>query len=251
MRKLPTRVAIAILAVVLLTAHEDAAERIRLATGSGVTTLPQPKGPFFDITAYGAASGGSAVANQTAINAAIAAAAAAGGGTVVVPSGDFKTYTIRLKSNVGLHLAGRSTILRAAVAGNAPGQDGGTYDAPEPNLFAGLQDHGHSHWANSLIYGADVENVMISGAGVIDGSYLDAGGHIVNVLTGGDPREVTSRTDSGVPGGANKAIALKNARNIIFRDFSIRNGGHFAILGSGVVNWTADGIIVDTNRDAL
>ena len=222
-----------------------------LATGSGVGALPDVAGPFFDITAYGASSGGSAVANQAAINAAITAAAAAGGGTVVVPAGDFKTYTIHLKSHVGLHLSTKASILRAAIAGTGPGQDGGFYDAPEPNPFAGLQDHGHTHWANSLIYGVDVERVTISGPGLIDGSRLDSRNETVNVLTSGDPREVTTRTDAGVPGGGNKAIALKNARQIVFRNFSIRNGGHFAILGTGVVGWTVDGIIVDTNRDAF
>ena len=129
-------------------------QSIPVATGSGVTALPEPRAPFFDITKFGAAPGGPAVANQRAINDAIAAAASAGGGTVVVPAGVFNTYTIRLKSRVGLHLASRESILRAAVAGTGAGQGGGFYDAPEPNLFVGLQDHGHSHWANSLIYGS-------------------------------------------------------------------------------------------------
>jgi polygalacturonase len=74
---------------------------------------------------------------------------------------------------------------------------------------------------------------------------------VVNVLSGGDPREGATRDASGVPGGANKAIALKNAKNIVFRDFHIKNGGHFAILGTAVDHWTIDGIIVDTNRDAI
>jgi polygalacturonase len=229
----------------------NAPPQIRVATGSGIATLPDVKGPFFDITTYGAVSKGPAVANQTAINAAITAAAAAGGGTVVVPSGDFRTYTIRLKSRVGLHLVSRDSVIRAAVPGAAPDGDGGLYDAPEPNLFVGLQDHGHSHWANSLIYGVDVEHVTISGPGLIDGSHLNARGETVNVLTGGDPREVKNRTDPSEPGGGNKAIALKNSKNIVFRDFSIRNGGHFAIIGTGVVGWTVDGITVDTNRDAF
>ena len=233
------------------TAPARTAQPIPLATGSGVTTLPEPRPPFFDITKYGAVSGGPATVNQKAINEAITAAAAAGGGSVVVPAGDFRTYTIRLKSRVGLHLAARDSILRAAVHGTAAGQDGGFYDAPEPNLFVGLQDHGHSHWGNSLIYGVDVEDVMISGAGLIDGSYLNSRGEIVNVLSGGDPREVTARTEFGTAAGGNKAIAIKNGRRIIFRDFAIRNGGHFAIIGTGVIDWTMDGLIVDTNRDAL
>jgi len=224
---------------------------IRIATGSGIHALPAPKGPMFDITAFGAVSNGSALANQKAINAAIDAAAKAGGGTVVIPAGTFKTYSIRLRSNVGIHFASKDSILRAAVQGTGEHQDGGFYDAPEENLFAGLEDSGHAHWANSLIYGIGVHNVMISGPGLIDGSYIDSSGFTVNVLSGGDPREVTLRTASGVPGGANKAVALKDAGNIAFRDFRIRNGGHFAILGTAVDRWTVDNIIVDTNRDAF
>jgi polygalacturonase len=167
---------------------------IPLATGSGVAVTPSPHGPFFDITAFGAAPDGAAVANQAAINAAIDAAAAAGGGTVVVPSGDFKTYTIRLKSNVGLHLAAPDSILRAAIAGTGASQDGGFYDAPEVNPFVGLQDQGHSHWANSLIYGDGVDSVMISGPGLIDGGRLDASNVTTNVLSGNDPGEVSNRT---------------------------------------------------------
>jgi polygalacturonase len=224
---------------------------IKLATGSGIDVLPQPKGPFFNIASYGAVSDGPALKNQAAINAAIDAAAKAGGGTVLIPEGTFKTYSIRLKSRVNLHFASKTSILRAAIPGTGDRQDGGFYDAPEVNLFVGIQDAGHSHWANSLIYGIDVTDIMISGPGLIDGSYIDSNGITVNVLSGGDPREPASRTAPGMAAGANKAIALKNSSNIIFRDFHIRNGGHFAILGSGVTNWTIDGIVVDTNRDGI
>ena len=224
---------------------------IRIATGSGVLALPQARKPMFNILAFGAVSGGPALKNQAAINSAIDAAAKAGGGTVVIPAGTFKTYSIRLKSNVGLHFASNDSILRAAVPGTGANQDGGFYDAPEQDLFVGLQDQGHSHWANSLMYGVGVENVMISGPGLVDGSYIDSNGATLEVLTGFDPREVSSRTASGTPGAANKAIALKDARNIVFRDFHLKNGGHFAILGTAVDGWTIDGVIVDTDRDAI
>ena len=69
---------------------------IKIATGSGVIVLPRVKGPMFDITSFGAVSGGPALQNQAAIIAAIDAAAKAGGGTVVIPAGTFKTYSIRL-----------------------------------------------------------------------------------------------------------------------------------------------------------
>ena len=74
---------------------------------------------MFDITRFGAVSDGPALRNQQAINAAIDAAAKAGGGTVVIPAGTFKTYSIRLRSNVGIHFASKNSILRAAVQGQA------------------------------------------------------------------------------------------------------------------------------------
>ncbi|WP_160111718.1 glycoside hydrolase family 28 protein [Paraburkholderia piptadeniae] len=231
--------------------HENVSGRhIPLATGSNVQVTLAAKGPFFDITKFGAISNGPALANQTAINNAIATAARAGG-TVVIPAGVFKTYTVHLASNVGLHFASKRSVLRAAVPGTGAGEDGGFYDAPEPNPYVGLQDEGHSHWANSLIVGDNVKHIMISGPGLIDGSYLGPGGKTVKVLTSADSAEVTERTAAGKPGGANKAIALKNAADVIFRDFKIKYGGHFGILGTGVRNWTIDDILVDSNRDGI
>lgn len=235
---------------------------IPLATGHGLTSLPEPKAPFYNIQDYGAVSGGAAVTNQRAINAANAAAAAAGGGTVIVPAGDFKSYSIRLKSNVTLHLSDKASIIRAAIPKTSTAEnDGSNYDAPEVNLWVGLQDQGHSHWANSLIYGIDVENVTISGPGLIDGSYVDStDGYVKNVLSGSDPSEVTVRTqslnidalnDTNKQRVGNKAIALLRADNVVMRDFSMLNGGHFAIIGTEVTNWTVDNLTVDTNRDAL
>ena len=52
-------------------------------------------------------------------------------------------------------------------------------------------------------------------------------------------------------GLGNKAIGLKNCRNVIIRDISILNGGHFAILATGVDNLTIDDVKIDTNRDGI
>jgi hypothetical protein len=49
----------------------------------------------------------------------------------------------------------------------------------------------------------------------------------------------------------NKAIALKNCRNVILRDFSILHGGHFGLLATGTDNLTIDNLIIDTNRDGM
>jgi polygalacturonase len=57
--------------------------------------------------------------------------------------------------------------------------------------------------------------------------------------------------DAVESGWGNKAIALKNCRNINIRDITILHGGHFAILATGVDNLTIDNIKIDTNRDGI
>jgi polygalacturonase len=53
------------------------------------------------------------------------------------------------------------------------------------------------------------------------------------------------------PGVGNKAIALKNCRNVTFRDFSLLKGGHFGLLLTGVDNLTIDNLRIDTDRDGM
>ena len=52
-------------------------------------------------------------------------------------------------------------------------------------------------------------------------------------------------------GVGNKAIALKNSRNIVLRDFSLLKGGHFGLLLTGVDNLTIDNLKIDTDRDGM
>jgi polygalacturonase len=60
------------------------------------------------------------------------------------------------------------------------------------------------------------------------------------------------RSNTNVPkGSGNKAIALKNSRNVTIRDVSILHGGWFAILATGVDNFTIDNVKIDTNRDGI
>jgi polygalacturonase len=52
-------------------------------------------------------------------------------------------------------------------------------------------------------------------------------------------------------GVGNKAIGLKNCRNVVLRDFSLLKGGHFGLLATGVDNLTIDNLKIDTDRDGL
>ncbi len=231
---------------------------VREATGASIRKEDLVRERDFVITDFGAAPGGDPIQNTRGINAAVDSAAAAGGGTVVVPEGEFKTYTIVLKSRVNLRLD-RGCVLRAArtelqKSYERQEGEGGNYLEPEVNLYAGLQDHGHSYFANSLIYAKGQKGIMIYGEGLIDGSYLDPeNGHRRYTLLGGDPKEPSLRCEQGHMGEwfGNKGIALVRCEDVILADFSLVIGGHFAIIAEAVRNLRAEHILVDTTRDAF
>jgi polygalacturonase len=184
--------------------------------------------------AFGARGDGKAI-DSPAIDKAIAAAAAAGGGTVWFSAGTYRCYSVHLQSNVALYLSPGAILLASD-----PPEHGGTggYDLPESNApWESYQDFGHNHWHNSLIWGENLTGVSISGPGLIWGKGLSRG-------WGTGPK-------AEQPGVGNKAIALKNCRNVLLRDFSILHGGHFGILATKVDNLTIDNLIIDTNRDGM
>jgi polygalacturonase len=213
----------------------------------------------FDVRAFGARGDG-ATLDTAAINAAIEAAAQGGGGTVRFPPGRYLSFSIRLRSNVALVLEAGSTLI---AADPADGQ--GQYDPAEPNPWDAYQDFGHSHWHNSLIWGEGLENVSITGPGRIWGRGLTRSGPGANrPLKAGDMPSSLGQSDpmgertrkgtvfgAEMAGKGNKAIALKNCRNVLLRDFSMLKCGHFAVLATGVDNLTIDNLAVDTDRDGF
>ncbi len=210
------------------------------------TSAPASALGVFDIRTYGAVGDGKTV-DTPAINKAIEAAAAAGGGTVLFPAGTWLCFSIRLKSHVALYLAQGATILAAdsPLPDATTGYNGGTYDAAEPNTaWDAYQDYGHNHWHNSLLWGEDIHDISITGPGLIYGKGLSFGG--ARAARGNYPVFKAEQ-----PGVGNKAIALKNCRNVIFRDFSILKGGHFGLLLTGVDNLTIDNLKIDTDRDGI
>ena len=50
---------------------------------------------------------------------------------------------------------------------------------------------------------------------------------------------------------ANKAIALKNCKNVTIKGIKLLQCGHFALLLTGVDNLVIDRVLADTNRDAF
>lgn len=235
------------------------------ALSVNAATAESPASHAYDVRSFGASGDGKTL-DSPSIQKAIYAAAAAGGGTVTFPAGTYLSFSLRLKSHVGLHLDQGAVLLAAS-----PGKTPGVYDAPEPNEWDMYQDFGHSHWQNSLIWGIGLEDVSITGPGLINGEGLtrrgpaaprrkEAAGDIPLSLRDAkdaakavDPEGKGAQGDeyAAMVGEGNKAISLKLCRNVILRDVSILNGGHFALLATGVDNLTIDNLKVDTNRDGF
>ncbi len=102
----------------------------------------------FNILDFGAKADGKTI-NTSSINEAIQACNKAGGGTIYVPSGEFRTGTIVLLSNVTLYLD------TGAVLKGSPNVS--DYFKEESNQFG-------------LIFARNAENIAITGRGVIDGN---------------------------------------------------------------------------------
>src|SRR5262252_9005286 len=215
---------------------------------------------YYNVRTFGAKGDGKTL-DTSAINKTIEAASAAGGGSVNFPAGTYLSVSIHLRSNITLYLDQGATIVAAETV---PGKV--TYDVPEPNEWDMYQDFGHSHWQNSLIWGIGLENVSIVGPGLIDGKGLtrrsprprriiQPGDRPVTLAGQGGARQQSPLGEDDDPevmkGLGNKAISLKLCRNVLLRDVSILNGGHFAVLATAVDNLTIDNVRVDTNRDGL
>jgi polygalacturonase len=202
---------------------------------------------FFNVRQFGATGDGKTL-DSPAINQAIAAATAAGGGTVLVPAGTYLCGSIELKSNIHLLIDSGATLLGAPQERNAYDE---TEAWPPNNPY---QDGGHCYFHNSLIWGENLENVSITGNGMINGGGLVRDDAILDKMNGfADGGRQASPDLSTYPPVrlGNKAIALKLCRHVLIRDLTIYHGGHFAILVTGCDNMTIDNVTLDTNRDGL
>ena len=188
---------------------------------------------IYNVKDYGARGDGQTLDHQ-ALNRAIEAAHQQGGGQVTVPAGTYLCGSIRLKSNVELHLTAGACILAAPAELKA-------YDESESfGGFPEYQDGGHTYFHNSLIWADGEENVSITGRGMIDGQGLTK-----------RDTEHAGHVEGGSIGTGDKAIALKRCRNILIRDITIFRGGHFAIIVTGCERGTIDNVTIDTNRDGI
>lgn len=185
----------------------------------------------YNVRDFGAKGDGTTL-DSHAINDAISAAVTKGGGRVVLPTGTYLSGTIRMKSNIELHLEAGAILLAT--------EDKLAYDKSEPFNFPEYQDGGHTYFHNSLIWAEGGQNISITGPGMIDGSGLTK-----------KDTERAGNVQGGSIGTGDKAIALKQCSNILIRDLTIFRGGHFAIIVTGCERGNIDNVTIDTNRDGI
>ncbi|HEY4107942.1 glycoside hydrolase family 28 protein [Puia sp.] len=125
---------------------------------SNLPTIHKPtfKKDTFNITKYGAIPDGVTL-NTKAINATIDACTRQGGGVVLIPPGLFLTGPIVLRSNVDLH------VDRAAIVQF-------TSDKDQYPIVSGNWEGHPAARCQSPISGTDLENIAITGGGIVDGS---------------------------------------------------------------------------------
>jgi len=116
-------------------------------------TLPEFPNRVFNIKDYGAVGDGETM-NTDAFRKAIKACAEAGGGTVLVPPGLWLTGPIELKSNVNFHIQRGALLVFSRNHEDYP-----IVKSPTRGFVVA-----------SPIYGFNLENVAVTGGGLLDGS---------------------------------------------------------------------------------
>lgn len=140
----------------IITAYHSIAQQSKYSWDHlPVVEKPEFKRDTFNIVTYGAQADGITL-NTISINKAIATCSQKGGGVVLVPPGMWKTGPIVLKSNVNLHIS-RSALLQF------------TDDKTQYHLVEGNFEGHHAIRNESPISGVDLENIAITGEGIIDG----------------------------------------------------------------------------------
>jgi len=142
--------------------NSNAQENIQAEVNSHLTNLPfesftieLPKfqDKDFNIKNYGAAGDGHTM-NTEAFRKAIDACAEAGGGRVIVPPGLWLTGPIELKSNINFHLDRGALILFS----------------PDHKDYPIIKIPHGGFVVASPLYGYDLENIAITGTGLLDGN---------------------------------------------------------------------------------
>ena len=152
---------IIIVLLVLAAGLKLHAQRSKINAPYSWLNLPRAVQPVFrndtvNIAHYGAVADGVTL-NTNSINRAITACNKKGGGVVLVPGGIWLTGPVAMKSNVNLHIERDAVLLF-------------TKDFDQYTLVEGIYEGRSAARNQSPIYGTNIENIAITGKGIIDGN---------------------------------------------------------------------------------
>jgi len=184
---------------------------------------------------FGAVGDGARL-DTVAIQAAVDTCWAQGGGLVLVPAGTYLTGTIRLRSNVELHLAPSATLL------------GSTDLAHYATDIVGCCFVNESALDKCLLYAEGEERIAVTGQGTVDGQGA----------------AFPHRTPDGRPGERPMLLRFVRCRQSLLRDVTLRSAGSWCanfvscegLRVSGIaihnrVNANNDGIDLTNTRNVL
>jgi polygalacturonase len=154
----------------------------------------------FNIRDHGA-TGDGVTLDTTAINHSIEACARAGGGQVFFPAGRYLSGTVHLKTGVTLHFDAGARLVGTTNLD--------AYEQPTPPDF--LPEAKWGRWHRALILGENVEDVTLTGPGVIDGNKVF------------DP---TGEEKMRGP----HTVALVNCRRFTMRDLTVVDSANYAVF---------------------
>lgn len=187
-----------------------------------------------NILDYGAAGDGFTI-NTEAIQRAIDACSQSGGGRVTVPAGRFVTGTLRFRSNVELHIE-HGAVLKASE---------NLADYNETSEYVQNYDVPAEKWCGKhLIIAVELENVAISGNGVIEGCG--------DAFFGGERKFCTEyiwpegyyEVAEGAPLRPGQLICFVECKHVRVQDITIRNSSGWNLFFHGCEYVKAAGLTV-------
>ena len=203
------------------------------------------------MTRFGAVGDGKTL-STAGLQRAIDACGAAGGGMVLVPPGRYLTGALFLRSNLHLHVAAGATLLATQRFADFPAIAG---------RWEGIERKTHS----SVLTGIDLENVAITGQGVLDGQgppWWEAYANTRRMrLERGLPREAEDPPDSPLKFPRPRLINLIRCQGVLISGLGMREGPSWnvhlvycqdvnvdSLNMSGVQAQDCCGVIVDSSK---
>ncbi len=176
----------------------------------------------YNVRSFGAKGDGKAI-DSHAINRAIETAAASGGGTVFLPAGTYLSGSIRMKSNINLHPR-ISAPVSSWPSPPIPRNTIPPKTSPAPTFRMAATPSFH----NSLIWGENLDNISITGQGMIDGGGITSRRQNPSATAPSISPTKPSPSNFGTRGGGGKATWLLPASSSSAMSTLFHGGGHFA-----------------------